>query len=165
MLTFQLANRADTADILSVRLAAADKLTVKHGSGHWSLVSATTTIRKQIDTNLVYVARKDQIVGTYMLDKRKIGFYRKDWFAHPNDPSLYLTNMAVAPEFQLMGTGRAIMAEIERFAREQDRLAIRFDAYDSPAGAGPFYKKCGYERVHRGSVGYTTYTYFEKVLR
>jgi GNAT superfamily N-acetyltransferase len=73
-----------------------------------------------------------------MLEKHKIGFYGKDWFAYPNNPSLYLTNMAVAPTFQVMGTGRAMMAEIDRLAKEQDRLAIPFDVSNSPRGQDLF---------------------------
>jgi len=165
MLTFRLATRADASDVQNVRAAAADDLTTKHGAGHWSMVSTPITIRNQIDDNRVYIAKQDQIVGTYTLDTQKIAFYRKDWFAYPNDPSLYLSNMAVVPKFQHMGKGRAIMMEIERLAKKMDCLAIRLDAYDSPAGAGRFYEKCGYEHVHHGILGYTAYTYFEKVLR
>ena len=148
-----------------MRLAAADDLTMRHGTGHWSTVSTLATTKKHIAANIVHVARTDRVVGTFTLSQRKIAFYRKAWFAFPDAASLYLTNMAVDPAFQRTGIGRAIMVQIEHLARERSCRAIRFDAYDGPAGAGRFYEKCGYTCVHRGSVNDVALEYFEKVLR
>ena len=72
--------------------------------------------------------------------------------------------MTVRPDSQREGIGRWIMREIETLARRAKRSAIRFDAYDSPAGAGGFYVKCGYVRVHRGEIGGTALEYYEKDL-
>ena len=51
-------------------------------------------------------------------------------------------------------TGRKIQAAMDRLARDDGRLALRFDAYDAPAGAGDFYRKCGFRQcggiVYRG---------------
>jgi hypothetical protein len=49
-------------------------------------------------------------------------------------------------------------------ARAWPADAIRLDAYDADAGAGPFYLKCGFE--HRGHVVYRgdPLVYYELVL-
>lgn len=164
-ISFRLATAGDVADVHGARAAAADDLVARYGHGHWASVNTPQTIRKHILDGLVHVAENDGIVGTFTLSRQKIVFYRKGWFAHPDDPSLYLTNMAVHPDHQRAGIGRACMLEIERLAREDGCLSIRFDAYDAEAGAGPFYRKCGFTSVHRGPVGTTKLEYFEKVLR
>jgi GNAT superfamily N-acetyltransferase len=49
-------------------------------------------------------------------------------------------------------------------ARDWPADAVRLDAYDAPAGAGPFYEKCGWEE--RGRVVYRKcpLIYYERLL-
>jgi hypothetical protein len=56
------------------------------------------------------------------------------------------------------------MAEAVTVARAWPVDAIRLDAYDGPAGAGPFYAKCGLREV--GHVVYrgVPLVYFEQLL-
>ena len=42
--------------------------------------------------------------------------------------------------------------------------AIRLDAYDSQAGAGEFYRKCGFREAGRASYRGTPLIYFEMPL-
>lgn len=78
---------------------------------------------------------------------------------------LYLINMAVAPDRQRSGIGRALLAEALSVARALPAESIRLDAYDSPAGAGPFYRKCGYTHVGGKSYRGVPLMYFELMTR
>ena len=58
--------------------------------------------------------------------------------------------MAILPEKQRQGVGRRCLEEVHKIARAWPADAIRLDAYDAAAGAGPFYARCGYiEKGHR----------------
>ena len=165
-LTYRLAEEADARAVRRVRERAADDLTAQFGRGHWSTVSTVPTLRKHAAARQLYVVeRKGEVVATFTLSPKKIVFYRKGWFAEPEVPALYLTNMAVHPDLQRRGIGRWIMGAIEGLAKEARCRAVRFDAYDGDAGAGEFYQKCRYRCVHRGAVGATRLQYYEKTLR
>lgn len=149
----------------SLRQRAGDELTRLHGPGHWSGVGSVPTIRKHARAGTLFGVERDSVlVATFTLSERKIGFYRKGWFREPDVPALYLTNMAIDPPEQRKGIGRWTMKHIEGVARDRKLRALRFDAYDSPAGAGPFYQKCGYTLVHRGAIGAVGLEYYEKTF-
>jgi GNAT superfamily N-acetyltransferase len=160
--------QAGLDDIKSVRgilAAAAADLTTRFGEGHWSGVRAFETLRKYAGSGTLFVIEADAIsVGTLRLTDRKIGFYHNAWFARPKDPAGYLLDMAVHPEQQRRGLGRRAMDMAEQLARKSGLCAIRLDAYQGPAGAGGFYRKCGYALVHRGSMCGVKLEYFEKVV-
>jgi ribosomal protein S18 acetylase RimI-like enzyme len=62
-----------------------------------------------------------------------------------------LTMIAVHPEVQGRGTGRALMrhAEADLSAREGRLLAVRTSGTEQYAGTRAFYDRCGYDRVAR----------------
>ena len=72
--------------------------------------------------------------------------------------------MAVAPEMQGRGFGRLCIEEARRIGREWPADAIRLDAYDAAAGAGDFYRKCGFREVGRVVYRSTPLVYFEMLL-
>lgn len=149
-----------------IRVRAARVLTRDHGRGHWATVNTVRTLKKRAaEQRLWAVDEGESPIATFTLAESKIHFYRLSWFAHPEHPALYLTDMAVHPDYQRKGVGRWCMREIERIARGRAARAVRFDAYDAAAGAGPFYEKCGYTLVHRGSFRGTPLRYYEKTLR
>ena len=79
----------------------------------------------------------------------------------PCKRAVYLTNMAVAPERQRSGVGRALLDQALVLARSVPFDAIRLDAYDAPAGAGEFYRRCGYRHVGGKSYRGMPLMYFE----
>ena len=87
----------------------------------------------------------------------------KSYFRECTRP-LYLTDMAVAPGRQRQGIGRFCVEEMKRIAREWPADAIRLDAYDAEAGAGGFYRKCGFQEVGRVTYRKTPLIYFEGLL-
>jgi GNAT superfamily N-acetyltransferase len=165
MVTLRKAGTDDIKLVRALLAAAARDLTARFGQGHWSKVRSIETLRKYASNGTLYVIEsRSAAVGTLMLTDRKIGFYKNEWFARPEDAAGYLMDMAIDPDHQRRGIGRQSMALAEHLAKLAELRAIRLDAYRGAAGAGPFYKKCGYKLVHRGEINGTALEYFEKVL-
>ena len=155
----------DVKPIRAILAAAAADLTARFGQGHWSTVRTTETLRKYVDDRVVYVVEADGLmVGSLRQTDRKIGFYRQDWFARPDDPAGYLLDMAVHPDHQRRGIGHRSMQLTEHLAGRAGLRSIRLDAYAGSAGAGGFYKACGYALVHTGEFKGVALEYYEKLL-
>lgn len=164
--SIRLAAPGEIAGIYKLSVAAASDLVDKYGQGRWRVAAARKTLKRNQQSDSLFVIVKDAvIVGTFCFTTKKAGFYRRGWFAFPDDPAGYLLNMAIAPQHQRQGIGREVMNHIDQLARSMKLLAVRFDAYEANAGAGGFYRKCGYQLVHVGKVGDVGLEYYEKVLR
>jgi ribosomal protein S18 acetylase RimI-like enzyme len=72
--------------------------------------------------------------------------------------------MAVKPDLQRSGIGRRCLEEARRIVKEWPGDAIRLDAFDAAAGAGDFYRKCGFREVGRVTYRNTPLIYFEMLL-
>ena len=106
------------------------------------------------------VRAKGRIVGTLRLATKKPWAIDTKYFSAAKKP-LYLTGMAVHPDFQRKGVGRLLMKQAEAVARAWPADAIRLDAFDAHAGAGAFYAKCGYREVARVTYKKDPLIYFE----
>ena len=123
------------------------------------------TLRKHAADKEIFLVHIDvSPLATFELQTNKPFWYSGKWFAEPDAPAFYLLHMAVTPARQRQGIGRDIMGAIEGMARGAGCRAVRFDAYDAAAGAGTFYRKCGYALVHRGSFNGVPLEYYEKRL-
>jgi GNAT superfamily N-acetyltransferase len=112
-------------------------------------------------TSRVFAARDDDhIAGTFTLQRKKPWAIDISYFT-PCQKVIYLINMAVAPDRQHTGVGRLLLDEAMRQAQGLRANAIRLDAYDAPAGAGGFYRKCGYAHVGGKSYRGVPLMYFE----
>src|ERR1039457_251840 len=133
-----IATAEDALDIVALREAVAAKLTAQYGRGPWSGVSTEKGVLFDMRTSKVFVARqKSRLVATARLTTKKPWAIDPRYFSACARP-LYLLSMAVAPDLQRQGIGRLCLAELEGICRQWPADAIRLDAYDSPAGAGPF---------------------------
>jgi GNAT superfamily N-acetyltransferase len=142
----------------------ADQLTADFGPGHWSTSASEAAVARAMDQARYVVGRIDgRIVASLRLATKKPWAIDVRRFT-PVDCPLYLVDMAVTPERQRMGVGRRLLAEAREVGRRWPANAIRLDAYDAPAGAAPFYLKCGWRP--RGGVVYrgTSLLYFEVLL-
>jgi GNAT superfamily N-acetyltransferase len=154
----------DAAAIADVRNAAAERLTRAFGRGHWSLECSVAGVARGITGSRVLVARDHaRVIGTLRLATKK------PWAIDPRafttvERSLYLLDMAVAPERQRSGVGRRLLEAADEAARAWPAASIRLDAYDAPAGAGPFYASCGYREVGRTVYRGVPLLYFERLL-
>jgi len=111
-------------------------------------------------SKLLVAKQDDQIVGTLCLTTKKPWAIDINYFSKVLQP-LYLVGIDVHPGWQRKGIGLYMMETVKSFVIEWPAQAIRLDAYDSPAGAGEFYRKCGYK--DRGRVFYknNALLYFE----
>lgn len=151
----------DAAAIVAVRIAAADRLTRDFGEGHWSAHTNEDAVVRDIKSSRVLAIRdRGELIGTLALQTKKPWAIDVSYFT-PCKKALYLINMAVAPDRQRVGAGRALLAEALNLARSFPADAIRLDAYDSAAGAGDFYRKCGYTQVGSKSYRGVPLLYFE----
>jgi len=163
-LQLKVATADDVLDIVALRAAVAGKLTADFGKGPWSSVSTERGVLFDMRSSRVFVAhRKNRLVASFRLATKKPWAIDRKHFTDCDRP-LYLLSMAVAPDVQRQGIGRRCLEEAREIGRQWPADAIWLDAFDSPAGAGPFYGKCGFREVGRASYKGNPLIYFEMLL-
>jgi GNAT superfamily N-acetyltransferase len=163
-LSVSVARDADAAAIAALRNAVAADLTQRHGKGHWSSMVTENGVLRNIVESRVLVARSARkIIGTLRLATKKPWAIDTKYFVEVPRP-LYLLDMAVAPASQGKGLGRQMLADAVAVAAAWPAQAIRLDAYDTAAGAGAFYAKCGFREVGRATYRGTPLIYYERLL-
>jgi GNAT superfamily N-acetyltransferase len=163
-LSIAAASDADAATIASLRTAVAEDLTRAYGRGHWSSAVTEQSVRRGLRISTVVVARHGAgIIAVLRLATKKPWAIDPSYFTSARRP-LYLSDMAVDPQQQRRGVGRRLLEEAKAIAVRLGSDAIRLDAYDAAAGAGPFYAKCGFREVGRVTYRRTSLVYFELIL-
>jgi GNAT superfamily N-acetyltransferase len=155
---------ADASAIALLHTAAAAELTKVHGKGRWSSAVTERSVARDLSHSRGLVVRQGtSIVATVRLTTRRPWAIDPDYFT-PAERPVYLREMAVEPSVQRLGIGRRLLARAVALAKKLPADAIRLDAYDATAGAGPFYAKCGFDEVGRVAYRGTPLVYFELVL-
>lgn len=163
-LSFSIAKLADAPALAALHTSVAEDLTQRFGRGVWSSKTSEKGVLFNMRHSLVIVARRGKIiVGTLNLPTKKPWAIDVSYFT-PVTKALYLTGMAVAPSLQRQGIGRLLLKEAVKRARSFPSDAIRLDAFDADAGAGPFYAKCGFREVGRTTYRKAPLIYFELVF-
>lgn len=166
-LVFASANDSDAAALAALHSAVAHDLTRRFGQGFWSLAQSERAVladmRRPKFSRILIVRASRRIIGTLRLATKKPWAIDTAYFTRVERP-LYLTGMAVHPNFQRAGVGRLLMKEAEALARSWPADAIRLDAFDADAGAGGFYAKCGLREVARVRYKNDPLVYFELLL-
>lgn len=171
-LSFATATESDAPELAALHAAASEDLTNRFGPGFWSSPPSERGIlakmrKPKFSRTLIarsMVARSNpHLVGTLRLHTMKPWAIDTTYFTAAKQP-LYLTGMAVHPNFQRKGVGRLLLREVEAIARVWPANAIRLDAFDSAAGAGPFYAKCGFREVAHVIYKKNPLIYFERIL-
>jgi ribosomal protein S18 acetylase RimI-like enzyme len=163
-LRFSTALQSDAPEMATLHTAANEDLTQRFGQGPWSSIATEKGVLFAIRNKHMLVARKGKrIVGTLILQSKKPWAIDVSYFT-PVKKTLYLTGMAVIPAMQKQGIGRALLEEATKIARKWPADAIRLDAWDANAGAGPFYAKCGYRKVAHALYKNNPLIYLELVL-
>jgi len=161
----EIATARDAPQIASLLTATSQRLTEIYGEGHWSHQTTEKGVLFGMKQNskVLVVKRDEKIVGTLRLTTKKPWAIDTTNFTKVNHP-LYLVDMSVQPDLQGTGIGRHMLQEARSFAKGWPGQAIRLDAYNAPAGAGEFYRKCGYREVSRVVYKGTPLIYFELIV-
>jgi GNAT superfamily N-acetyltransferase len=163
-IVLDLAAPADAAELASLHTEVAAYLTEVHGRGPWSNETTEKGVLFAIRNSRVFVARRrGRIIATLRLAAKKPWAIDRSYFSRSSKP-LYLLAMAIAPDVQRRGIGRKCLDEASRIARAWPADAIRLDAYDAAAGAGPFYARCGFTEVGRATYRNCPLIYYELLL-
>lgn len=154
----------DIPELVRLKNSVSESLTGRYGVGHWSTNVTDKGIVFAMKNGTVYIYREnDTILATVTLSARKPWAIDTAYFSSAKRP-VYLTAMAVAPDAQCKGIGRRCLDEVLEIAKGWPADAIRLDAYDAEAGAGEFYRKCGYTEMGRTVYRDTALVYFEKLV-
>ncbi len=154
----------DAAHLVALHNTVAEQLTQRHGKGPWSSRTTEKGVLYALRTKRVFVAREGvEIVGALGLTTKKPWAIDTSYFSECRKP-LYLLAMAILPEKQGQGVGRRCLELAREIARAWPADAIRLDAFDAEAGAGPFYLKCGWTEMGRMVYRKTPLIYYELLL-
>jgi len=169
-LSLTIASPNDAGQIVDLRNQAAWHLTAAYGKGHWSYRTSEKEVLNGMTGNPMttgsktLIAKLDNgIAGTLRLTTRKPWAIDPVYFTKAALP-LYLVDMTVHSDLQHKGVGKYMLQEVKSFARSWPAQAIRLDAYDTKAGAGDFYRKCGFTERGRIVYGKVPLIYFELVI-
>jgi GNAT superfamily N-acetyltransferase len=163
-LTFSIALPDDAPALVILHTAASADLTERFGPGFWSSPPTERGVLFSMRYARVLIARRGKtIVGTLRLANKKPWAIDVSYFT-PVKKAIYLTGMAVTPKLQRQGIGRLLLEQAIEHARSWPADAIRLDAFDATAGAGPFYARCGFRETARVVYRKDPLIYFEYVL-
>lgn len=161
---FRDATLDDVSVIAGLQNAAAGALTARFGTGHWSsLVTERGAALSQPHARVRVGRSGKRILTVVRLATKKPWAIDVSYFTAVKRP-LYLTGLAVSVAHQNRGLGRLAMEDACAVARGWPADAIRLDAYDSPAGAGEFYAKCGFKERGRALYRGDPLVYYELLL-
>ena len=159
-----LATPDEALQVAALRNAVADELTARHGVGHWSSKSTARGIRSDMKRSSVYLWREQGCpIATLQLATKKPWAIDRRYLTPVTRP-LYLLGMAVDPPRQGTGVGRRCIAEAVAICRAWPADSLCLDAYDADAGAGEFYRKCGFSEVGRATYRNNPLIYFEMLV-
>jgi GNAT superfamily N-acetyltransferase len=156
---------ADVGSLVALRTSVAQRMTERYGEGDWSALPSEAVVLRQLRASRILVARRDsQIVGTVRLATAIQALFDSSAFT-PVAHAVYVLGLAVAPEVQGQGIGRALMEAAKDVAVDSTADALWLDAFDHAAGAGKFYEMCGFRRVGGASRGAMRLGFYEWLCR
>jgi len=159
-----VASVSDARALAALRVQVARGMTRQFGKGHWSACPTVAEVTRQVRASHVLLARQGaDIVGTVRLVVAKQWAIDSSAFT-PAKTALYVLGLATAPDVRRRGVGRALMEAAKEKARSWPAQALWLDAYDHPAGAGFFYKACGFREVGPGTHGVVPLIFYEWVV-
>lgn len=146
-LQFELANEDQILEIFNLLVRVTDDLHQK-GIQQWTDEWQITDIRSYVLNNEVYIMKKDygKIIAICCL-KRENHFTDAFINAINNEDALYLTKLAILPEFQKKGIGAVMVNMIIDQARARFHKNIVLDCYQGNEKLKTFYKNLGFTFV------------------
>jgi GNAT superfamily N-acetyltransferase len=164
--SLESATSLDAPAIAALRNATAADLDVRHGSGWWSGRCTERGVLFDLRQSSVFLVRErtgGAPIATFRLATKKPWAIDRTCFTAVPRP-LYLTSMAVEPSRQRTGVGRACLEHARELARRWPAQSLCLDAFDHAAGAGEFYRKCGFRECGRATYRTVPLIYFELLV-
>lgn len=163
-LSFRFATGADVPDLLKLRLAIDADQAKRFGDDRYTASLNEKSVARSLTSSRTVVAtRRARIVATVRMETKKPWAIDLRYFT-PACKGVYLHNVNVHPRLQRSGIGRQLMRRVRQIAKEWPVDAIRLDAYDGPAGAGPFYGKSGFTKLGHAVYRSVPLIYYEYVF-
>jgi len=159
-----LARMHDATDIAALRNEVNRHLLASRGgTSELGQVTDRGVLWSMREGRVYVVRRAGKIIATLTLKTKKPWSIDRSFLTRVKRP-IYLIEMAVAPAFQRRGIGRAALEAATAIAERWPGDSLVLDADDSPSGAGPFYTKCGFKELGRGTFRGHKLIYFERLL-
>ena len=163
-ISFRPATDADIPALLELRRAIDADQAQRFGDDRYVTTISEKRVARSVRSSCTVVAtRRGRIVGLVSMGTKKPWAVDLQYFT-PACKAVYLYNVDVTPGLQRSGIGRQLIDRVKTMAKEWPVDAIRLDAYDGAAGAGPFYKKCGFKKLGHKVYRSVPLVYYEFVL-
>jgi len=128
-------------------------LSKEKGLNHWSDWYTREKVEEKFEDWDVYLAYRDnKLVGTMSVSEKKVGYYLQEsieMFEEPEARALYVSMLAVKPEFQGQGVASDLLKKAEEIAKDKGIKYVRFDCREEYSELVYFYLKRDYKK--RGS--------------
>lgn len=144
-------------------------LSVTKKLDHWKNYYTREIIAEKIKNNETYILNsKSAVIATITMSEKSVDYYTehdKACFTHPSANALYITALAVDPEYHGLGIATMLLEQVEKIARERNIFSLRFDCRAEYAELVQFYVHKGYKQVGEFSEGLgENYLLMEKLL-
>lgn len=141
----------------------------RFGLCHWHPVFPVEALRKDAMEKAVHSVHRDGLLAGVFTTSASGWEYPHDIWEHPGDRALYLSNLAIAPEWQNQGLGKWCVEKAAQFAQESGCATVRLHALTDHARLLRFFQNLGYGA--RGNLWMKDWrgvsreiTVFEKVI-
>lgn len=151
------ASREDLAAVWQLVKADAQWLSDVKQLRHWLDYYTQEMINNKIHQQEVYLfSEKDLPIATISMDQKPVPYYSDkelSAFAEKDAQALYLSTLAVKPEFHGKGVASYLLTMIEQIAKTRHIRYLRFDCRAEYQELVLFYKKRGFAVVGTFSEG------------
>ena len=107
---------------------------------------------------LYVYTENEKVIGCISLCNKMDEVYFAVKWKTKNDNNLYIHRLAVHPDFQKKGVGKALMDFGEKYAREKKYISVRLDTFSMNKRNLKFYKSRGYHQL--GEIYFPNQTEF-----
>ena len=96
----------------------------------------------------VYIENKKVIACISLCNEMDEVYFPVSWVTK-NNYNLYIHRLAVHPDFQKKGIGKALMDFAEKYAKKKEYKSIRLDTFSVNKRNLKFYESRGYQRLEK----------------
>jgi len=122
---------------------------IKNGIYQWNeyYPDKSTFVKDAQNKELYVYCENEKIIACISLCNKIDDVYIAVNWETNNSDNLYIHRLAVHPNFQKKGVGKALMDFAEKFAREKNYSSVRLDTFSMNKRNLKFYESRGYQRL------------------